>query len=230
MPLHDALGCAPRPPHPGAALGIMGGTFDPPHLGHLALARAARDELSLDGVLWVPAGTPSFKRDRHVTCARDRLHMLSLMLEGDASFSVSRIETDRPGVTYSVDTLEELRRIWPAPSRLVFIMGADSLRTLPHWRRASRILELAEIAVAGRAGEELTADLAAVRAFAPDACVHVLGAAPPRVSSTQLRLRLARGEDVSDLVDGRVLEYIRLHGLYARQPDRETRRCDDEGQ
>ena len=214
--VQGALAAVPRPPYPGASLGVMGGTFDPPHLGHLALARAARDELSLDGVLWVPAGTPSFKRDQRVTCASDRLHMLSLMLGGEASCSVSRIETDRPGVTYSVDTLEELRCIWPAPSRLVFIMGADSLRTLPHWRRAARVLELAEVAVAGRAGEELAVDLAAVRRFAPDACIHVLRSDVPRVSSTQLRLKIAAGEDVSGLIDGRVLDYIRLHGLYAR--------------
>ncbi len=219
MASHDArdvLADVPRPSRPGAVLGIMGGTFDPPHLGHLALARAARDELPLDGVLWVPAGTPSFKRDQHVTDASDRLAMLSLMLEGEPACSVSRVETVRPGVTYSVDTLEELRRVWPAPSRLVFIMGADSLRTLPHWRRAARILELAEIAVAGRAGEELAADLAAVRSFAPHACIHVLHGEVPCVSSTRLRQRLAEGRDVSGLIDGRVLDYIHSHRLYGR--------------
>ena len=205
---------APFAWNPNAALGVMGGTFDPPHLGHLELARAARRELGLDGVLYIPAGRPSFKRDREVTSAHHRLAMLSRMLEGEPACALSAMEVERPGITYTVDTLEELRRSWPPPARLVFILGADSLHTLPHWHCARRVLGLAEIAVAGRAGEELDRDVAALRAFEPDARVHVLDAHVPPLSSTELRALLARGADVSGMLDPRVLDYIRAHGLY----------------
>lgn len=194
----------------------MGGTFDPPHLGHLALARAACAELGLDAVLYVPAGNPSFKRDRAVTPAQLRLEMLRLMLADEARSYVSRMEVDRKGVTYSVDTLEELRRLWPEPARLVFIMGADSLRTLPHWRRAERVLQLAEVAVAARDGESLQADVEALMRFAPAAWLHVLRAQVPHVSSTQLREALVQGRDVSGMLAPVVENYIRTHGLYAR--------------
>lgn len=193
----------------------MGGTFDPPHLGHLALARAARDELGLDAVLYVPAGNPSFKRDRSVTPAERRLEMLRLMLADEPGSYVSRMEVDRKGVTYSVDTLEELRLLWPEPAGLVFIMGADSLRTLPHWRRAQRVLQLAQVAVAGRDGESLQADVEALLRFAPAARVHVLRTQVPRVSSTQLRAALLDGRGASCMLAPAVEDYIRTHGLYA---------------
>ncbi len=198
-----------------ASLGIMGGTFDPPHAGHLAIARLARERLGLTGVLFIPAGVPSFKRDKPVTPARHRLAMLELALRDDPSFALSRLEVDRAGVTYTADTLEELRCLCPAQTRLVFIMGGDSLHTLSHWRRAGRILELAEVAAVARARCDLSRDAAELRVLYPQARIHLLHSqAVPDVSSTHLRFCLAQGLDAQGLISEPVLRYIRAAGLY----------------
>lgn len=199
----------------GAALGIMGGTFDPPHAGHLAIARAACGQLGLDGVLFIPAGVPSFKRDKQVTPARHRLAMLGLALQGEPSFALSTLEVDRPGVTYTADTLEALRGMCPPSTRLVFIMGGDSLHTLPYWRRVERILELAEIAAVARCGCDISRDADALRALYPKPTIHLVpGEGVPDISSTRLRDLLAQGRDTHGLIDAAVLRYIRQMGLY----------------
>ena len=113
----------------GLSLGIVGGTFDPIHLGHTALGEAARTELGLDGVLYIPAGVPSFKRGRRIASGEDRVAMARLATRSLPHSAVSTREIERAGVTYTVDTLRELRADWPEGTRLVFVMGEDSLAT-----------------------------------------------------------------------------------------------------
>ena len=120
-----------------ARLGIMGGTFDPPHLGHLACAEEALEAFGLDAVLFVPTGRPAFKQDRPVTPGKVRLAMVAAAVAGNPAFAVSALEVERPGITYAVDTLRELREELPGVE-LVFIVGADAALTLPRWRRERR--------------------------------------------------------------------------------------------
>ena len=191
---------------------MLGGTFDPVHRGHLALARAARDELALDELLFVPAGQPWRKAGRIMAPANHRLAMLRLALAGEPAFRVETLELDRPGPSYTVDTLEALRAARPG-DELFFIAGEDALADLPNWVRPQRILELATLAVARRegvpqaAGERL-----------PGLSERVVRLKMPLVdvSATEIRERVRRGEPIGEMVPPAVAAYIREHGLYRR--------------
>lgn len=203
------------------ALGIMGGTFDPVHRGHTELVRAAAGELGLDGVLFVPTGVPSFKRDRQLVSGADRLAMVRLAIAGLPRAAASDRELRRPGITYAVDTLRELAAAVPAPTRLVYVVGADALALLPQWRCAAEVAALCEFAVAGRAGL-WTVDEArrALDRAGFAARVHGLRAAVPEVSSTALRAQLASGSVAPGLLDPSVLAYLADRGLYGLSPAR----------
>ena len=123
-------------------LGIMGGTFDPIHLGHLMIAERARCGLGLDHVLFVPAGVPWLRGDARVSDADHRLNMVELAINGNPHFSASRIEIDRPGATYTVDTLESLRAEYGDGAGLVFVIGSDALKQVHRWKDPERLLEL----------------------------------------------------------------------------------------
>ena len=194
----------------GLRVGVLGGTFDPVHRGHLALARAARDELALDGVLFVPAGQPWRKAGRIVAAAEDRLAMLRLALEGEAAFRVETLELDRPGPSYTADTLEALRAVRPE-DELYCIAGEDALADLPNWVRPERILELATLAVARR--EDAAAAAAERLPGLPERLVW-LKMPPVAVSATEIRDRVRRGLPVAELVPPAVAAYIRERGLY----------------
>ena len=191
-------------------VGVLGGTFDPVHRGHLALARAAREELALDEVLFVPAGQPWRKEGRVVAPAGHRLAMLRLALEDEPAFAVETMELERPGPSYTADTLEALRAARP-DDELFFVIGEDALADLPNWVRPERILELATLAVARRvdvpqaAGERL-----------PGLSERVVRLKMPllAVSATEIRERVRRGEPIGELVPPTVGAYIREHGLY----------------
>lgn len=191
-------------------VGVLGGTFDPVHRGHLALARAALGELGLDEVLFVPAGQPWRKEGRIVASAAHRLAMLRLALEGKPAFRVETLELERPGPSYTADTLEALRDVRP-DEELFFIAGEDALADLPNWVRPERILELATLAVARRAD-------------VPQVAGEILSGLRERVvwlkmpllpvSATGIRDRVRRGLPVDDLVPPAVEAYIHEHGLY----------------
>lgn len=133
---------------------IFGGTFDPVHEGHLAIAEQAAEELSLDGVLWMPAGVPPHKGDHVVTPARHRAAMVELAIAGNRRFRMSRIELDRRGPSYSVDTVAEVRADGGAlaGAEVVFLLSAEALRDLPGWHEPDRLLELTRIGVVPRLG------------------------------------------------------------------------------
>jgi nicotinate-nucleotide adenylyltransferase len=193
--------------------GILGGTFNPPHLGHLAMARSARDELGLDRVLLMPAHSIAHKRAGADPGAQHRLRMCRLLVEdaSDASgISSCALEVERGGCTYTVDTLEELRGRHPH-ARLTLIMGADAARTLPGWREPERLLALADLAVARRAG---ASDRAVLQSVSRPERVRFLRTPLMEVSSSTVRERVARGESVDELVGGAVAGYIAEHGLY----------------
>ncbi|MDP3766584.1 MAG: nicotinate-nucleotide adenylyltransferase [Dehalococcoidia bacterium] len=193
-------------------LGVLGGTFDPVHVGHLVLAEQAREQLGLTRVLWVPAGDPWRKSEGAVTEARHRVEMVRLAIADHAAFELCGLEVERPGPTYTVDTLEALRAE-RADSELVLLLGQDALEDLPSWREPRRIAELATLAVAGRAAQ---ADAQGLERVLPGSRGGVVRIDMPRVdvSSTDLRQRAGAGKSLRYLVPAEVDEYIRRHGLY----------------
>ena len=136
-----------------ARLGIMGGTFDPIHIGHLTIAEEMRQALGLDAVVFMPAGNPVFKKDQQVTDARDRLEMCRRAVAGNPHFDVSAIEIDREGYTFTVDTMRELRSRYPENVEFYFMVGSDSAATVGKWRGVAELAGLVHLAVAaGRPG------------------------------------------------------------------------------
>lgn len=197
-------------------LGILGGTFDPVHRGHLALAAAARDEVSLSKVVFLPAGQPWRKADRSITTAVHRVAMLRLALAGQEAFEIGMLELERDGPSYAVDTLEDLRRDQPN-DELFFILGEDALVDLPNWARPERILELAKLVVARRMGVERGVVEEAGQRL-PGLLDRVVWLKMPvvDVSATEIRERVRRGLSIGNLMPPTQVEYIRDHGLYQR--------------
>ena len=195
-------------------LGILGGTFDPVHRGHLALARAAGDEVGLEKVMFVPAGQPWRKAGRMIASGEDRLAMLQLALEGEEAFEIGTLEMGPTGPSYTVDTLEALRADRPE-DELVFILGEDALGDLPNWHRPERILELAKLAVARRADVSREALEGAGRRLS-GLLERVVWLEMPlvEVSATGVRERARRGLPLEGMVPAAVADYIRQHRLY----------------
>lgn len=188
-------------------IGIFGGTFDPPHRTHLEIARAARNQAGLDRVLFMVSGDPPHKHGEVTIDAEDRLAMVAAALDGEPGFEVSRIEMERSGPSFTIDTLLELRRLHPEAA-LYLIIGYDSLLELPHWRRAPEIVQQAYLLVAPRADLPAPADGAFMARY------QMLDLAPSSVSSTEIRERLLRGEVPGDWLPETVLRVIRDRGLY----------------
>lgn len=195
-------------------VGVMGGTFDPPHNGHLSMARQVRDRLKLESVIFVPAGQPWFKSEMPVSPAGDRLEMVKLAIASHPFFKLSSIEIDRPGPSYTVDTLVQLRSELSSETELLFLIGWDSLAQLPDWREPSRMIGLCTLVALPRPG--YAPDLAALENRIPGISGHIIMLDIPQmeVSATDIRERVARGGDISKLVPERVAEYIRDTGLY----------------
>lgn len=194
-------------------VGVLGGTFDPVHNGHLHIARLLREALDLDRVVWVPAGRPPHKAGQIVSSDQDRLAMLRLALEGSPSDEISTIDLERAGPSYTADTLELLAQQLQ-PARLVFLMGEDSLRDLPTWHEPERIVQAAELAVAGRPG--IDADLELVARDVPSirGRVQTVPIDEVAISSSDIRQRARAGESLSGLAPPAVAAYIRERGLY----------------
>lgn len=189
-------------------LGVFGGTFDPPHLGHLMVAQDVREALGLDRVIFVPALQSPFKRDAGNAPAELRLAMVQAAIAGDPNLGALRIELDRPAPSWTVDTLRSLHERYPG-ARLTLLMGVDQWRSFAEWKDPREIGRLARIAVFARNGE-------APGDF-PDRAVVPTVVAVRRLdlSSTELRERLRSGESIRYLVPESVRELIRAKGLYA---------------
>lgn len=196
----------------------MGGTFDPIHQGHLVTAEEARIEFDLDHVVFVPTGQPWMKTHRKVTPAEHRYLMVVIATASNPYFSVSRIEIDREGPTYTVDTLEELRRQSGPDTELFFITGADAILEIFRWKDPEEVLARAHFIAATRPGY----DLARFEREAPTSHpnVSVLDVPALAISSTDVRRRVAEGRSIRYLVPEGVRAYIEKFGLY-RDPDGE---------
>lgn len=197
-------------------LGILGGTFNPIHYGHLAIARAAQKAHALERVLFVPAARPPHKAT-DLAPAADRLAMVQLAVATEENLEASAIEIDRPGVSYTVDTLEELSRRY-AGSELFFIVGADSVPELRSWWRLARILELARLVVVNRQGcaaELAREDFPGIPQAVLDRCERdAVYMEPVPLSSTLIREAARRGETLAGKVPVEVEHFLTEHGLY----------------
>jgi nicotinate-nucleotide adenylyltransferase len=195
--------------------GLLGGTFDPVHTGHLMLAQEVLWRLGLDEVCFVPTGEPWMKRNEVQTSKEHRRAMVELAIADNPRFTLNTIELDRPGDTYTVDTLEELRAGAMRDDDLVFIMGEDALHTMHRWKEVGRILELARLVVALRPGQG-PLDFTALEKIDATARERVMTVQMPliEISGTELRRRAAAGEPIRYLVPTVVEEYIERHGLY----------------
>lgn len=192
-------------------IGIFGGTFDPPHNGHLAVARAAIQALSLDEVLFVPAAKNPLKDWGPRASGEDRLTMLSLLVAGEQKMGVSDMELQRGGPSYSVDTLSDLQLVQPA--EYWFLMGADALKGLADWKQPAKLLKLCRIgAVVRPSMSDSDAVLRVAEAYRER--IDTVPMAPMDVSSTELRNRLAQEKTIAPYVPQGVLAYIDEKGLY----------------
>lgn len=197
--------------------GIMGGTFNPPHLGHLAIAESAREQYALDEVLFIPSGTPYMKRDRKVLPASIRMEMTELAITGYPFFAVSSIEIEKEGNTYTYETLEDLHKKNP-DTEYFFIMGADSLWTIEKWKEPDKIFAGCHILAAIR-DDKSPEDMKAQAAYLKDkfdADIFLLQTAHMEVSSTMIRRQCANGNinAIRDYVPEAVFDYIVKNQLY----------------
>ncbi len=196
-------------------LGIFGGTFDPVHNGHLAVAEAVQSALALDCVLFVPVADPPHKRNRALTPAEDRWRMVKLAVANRPGFAVSRVDIDRAGPQYSVDTVQLLQREFSVGAgETFFIIGADALAGIPHWHNPQTLVERCRLVAVHRPGVKPSID--ALLAALPQLRSRLLWVEMPPVpiSATEIRRRVARGEAISRLVPAAVADYIARHRLY----------------
>lgn len=196
-------------------IGVLGGTFNPPHTGHLSLALAAADEAGLTRVLLTPALVAPHKLSAADPGAEHRLRMCLLLAEEDPRLEVCPLELERPGPSYTVDTLRSIQASEPS-AELTLIVGADMARTLPTWREPREIVRLASLVVADREGIEHEAVSGALAELGRAAGVRFLEMAPIEVSSSQVRARVAAGEPAEELLTARVARYVAEHRLYRR--------------
>lgn len=195
-------------------IGILGGTFDPPHIGHFVIAEEARQKLELAKVLFVPAREPPHKRGEPVSPLQDRVEMLRLALQDHTNFSLSLAEANRPGPSYTVDTVRELSVEFAAGTKLYFIMGMDSLAALPTWHQPRELVRLCCLAVLKRPG--YSADLEDLERQIPGLRSRVVFIPSPEleISSTDLQARVRKGLSIEYMVPPCVAQYISEHHLY----------------
>ncbi|ASW56273.1 nicotinate-nucleotide adenylyltransferase [Plantactinospora sp. KBS50] len=191
-------------------VGIMGGTFDPIHNGHLVAASEVADRFGLDEVVFVPTGQPWQKSDESVTPAEDRYLMTVIATASNPGFQVSRADIDRDGPTYTVDTLRDIRAEYGRKAQLFFITGADALEKILSWKDAERMFELAHFIGVTRPGFELSA------AHLPADAVSLVQVPAMAISSTDCRDRVAAGKPIWYLVPEGVVQYIAKRRLYRR--------------
>jgi nicotinate-nucleotide adenylyltransferase len=198
-------------------IGILGGTFNPPHLGHLICAQEAYLQLSLDRVLLIPAGIPPHKPLDEEPGPEHRLELCRLAVSGDPHMEVCAVEVERPGPSYTVDTLEELHERMP-DSELFLIVGGDVAASLPSWRSPERVLSLATLAVAKRRGTAQAAVRRALSGLPGGGQAQSFRMPRIGISSTEIRRRVRAGQPLRYLVPDEVAAYIKEHHLYGGTP------------
>jgi nicotinate-nucleotide adenylyltransferase len=192
----------------GERLGVMGGTFDPIHHGHLVAASEVAHHFSLDEVIFVPTGRPWQKHDRRVSPAEDRYLMTVIATASNPRFSVSRVDIDRPGETYTIDTLRDLHAQRGPDAEFYFITGADALTRMISWRDADELFKLAHFVGCTRPGHQLSmSDL-------PNGRVRLVEIPALAISSTECRARVRTGQPIWYLVPDGIVQYISKRSLY----------------
>jgi len=195
-------------------IGVLGGTFDPIHIGHLIVAEEARMKLGLEEVLFVPAGEPWLKQDRDVTPAIHRVEMVRRAIADNPDFKLSTLEVDRSGLSYTVDTLEALQEQLSSQTSLFFILGRDTLAELPLWKEPRKVIQLCRLVVPPRLGSR---DLRHLEEAIPGLLARVVQLDMPviGISSSGIRQRLAQGMSVRYLVSPGVEAYITEQRIYS---------------
>ena len=197
-------------------VGVLGGTFDPIHNGHIMVAEETRVQLDLSEVFFVPAGRPWLKENNLISAAEHRVQMVRLAIAGQSYYKVSTMEVDRIGPSYTVDTIPELSSRLGAGDKLFFILGWDNLAQLPLWRETGRLIEMCRLVAVPRPGCSLP-DLDSLEALIPGLSRRLLLQDKPKIDidATEIRKRVAEGLSIANLVPGPVAEYIRQHKLYS---------------
>ncbi len=198
-------------------IGVLGGTFDPIHVGHLLVAEEARAKLELAEVLFVPAGEPWLKANNAISPAKHRVEMVRLAIAGKPYFKLSTMEIERAGPTYTVDTIAELGAQLGAGDELFFILGWDNLNQLPRWREPSRLVKLCRLVIVPRVDSPIP-DLGSLEAAIPGLSRRVIRLDEPRidVNASEIRRMVAKGLSIHKLVPEAVERYIREQRLYAK--------------
>ena len=201
---------------PKTKIGIMGGTFDPIHYGHLYIAECARHRFSIDKVLFIPTGNPGYKKRTDIVNPAARLEMTRLAIMSNPYFDISSIEAERSGPTYTVDTLEQLYNKGVIPDRIFFITGADAILEILTWKDVSRIFELCEFIAVTRPGysfAEINQALGRLTAVQKNR-IHFHETGGILISSTDIRNLVRQDEPITYLVPDEVKEYIKKQQLY----------------
>ncbi|MFC2069418.1 nicotinate-nucleotide adenylyltransferase [Chloroflexota bacterium] len=196
-------------------IGVLGGTFDPIHNGHLLIADRVMTQLSLGKVLFVPAGRPWLKENRYISAAEHRMEMVRLAIASRPHFELSAVEVDRDGPSYMVDTIANLQAQLSSSRELYFILGWDNLTNLPCWREPERLIKICCLVAVPRPGYNLP-DLASLEKAIPGLSQRVVLLRGPNIgiSASDIKERVTRGLSVSHLLPLPVGEYIKQHGLY----------------
>ncbi len=198
-------------------IGVLGGTFDPIHIGHLKVAEEVTASLKLSEVIFMLAGQPWLKADNLISPAEHRLEMMRLALAGKSYFKLSTMEVERPGPTYTVDTMAELNRQLGEGDELFFILGWDNLNQLPQWHEPSRLIKLCRLVAVPRV-DFSPPDLASLEAVIPGLSKRVILLQKPRidVNASEIRQRVRGGLSIQNLVPEPVEKYIKEHKLYTQ--------------
>ena len=196
-------------------IGVLGGTFDPIHIGHLILAEEASVTLGCETVLFIPAGQPWLKNRNDILPVAHRVEMVRRAISGNENFRLSTLEVERPGDSFSVDTMKILSRHYGTTAELFFIVGQDALQMFQHWKNPVRLMQLCQLVVMNRPHSP-PLDLAVLERVVPGISRRLIQLRMPDVgvSSTDIRERVARGKSIRYLVPAPVEEYITAHGLY----------------
>jgi len=198
-------------------IGLLGGTFDPIHIGHLTLGEAVRTKLKLDKVLFVVAGNPYLKTERKITDARHRVEMVRLAIKGNPGFELSTLEVERGGPSYSVETVAELKEKYYKNDEIYFLLGWDNLLELPRWKEPARLVSLCYLAAVPRVGYPMP-DLKVMEKEIPGIASKTIILDSPliNISATVVRERLSRGLSLKSLIPDAVIDYIRKNNLYRK--------------
>ncbi len=199
-------------------IGVLGGTFDPVHNGHMIVAEETRAQLNLAEVFFVPAGQPYLKEGSPISAAEHRVQMVCLAIAAYPYFKLSTMEIERAGPTYTVDTMAELQTQLGAGDELFFILGWDNLTQLPRWKEPSRLIKMCRLVAVPRSGYPLP-DLDSLEAVIPGLSQSLILLSKPEVDidATEIRNRVAHGLSIDHLVPETVEEYIRQHKLYLNE-------------